>query len=94
MRQMAPLGEFAKSMAFLSFTHGLCYLSYLERRESTSAEASGMSASGNLAEVRSGEEAAYRETLDYPTRLAVAASGQPFLRIDPWFSQHFQHPLR
>lgn len=68
-------------MAFLGFTHGLCYLSYLERRESTSAEASGMSASGNLAEVRSGEEAAYRETLDYPTRLAVAASGQPFLRI-------------
>lgn len=47
---MTQGGEFGKSMAFLSFTYRLCFLSCLERRERTSEETSGMSASGNLTE--------------------------------------------
>ena len=56
MGQMTPVTEFGKSTAFLGFTHRLCFLGYLERRESTCEEASGMSASGNLAEDGAGRE--------------------------------------
>lgn len=66
MGQMTRLGEFGESVAFLSFTPWLCLFSYLERRECTSAEASGMSGVG-------------RQRLtgkpDYPTRLGGSASG-------------------
>lgn len=60
---MAPLGELGKSMAFPSCSHGLCFLSSLERRESSSSEASGMSGVG---------EKTLTRKLDYPTRLGVS----------------------
>lgn len=75
--RMTLLGEFRKPVTSVSFTHRLCSLSYLKRRESASAEASGKSASGNLAECRGGEGAAYRETL---LALVCLGSVQPLLR--------------
>lgn len=50
-------------MAFLSFGHGLCFFSSLERRESSSSEASGMSGVGRKTLTRK---------LDCPTRLGVS----------------------
>lgn len=40
----------------MSFTHRLCFLSYLERRDCTSTETSGKSAYANRLRVRVGRE--------------------------------------
>lgn len=92
--QMTPPAEFDNSVTFLAGV----YLPWLSGRESTSAEPSGMSASGSPARM-GGKGGAYQETLWHPIRLvsesgealSADASGRWHRRVRPACGNHRGH---